>query len=166
MTLHAAKGLEFRNVFMSGLEEGIFPHTRSMMDPEQMEEERRLMYVGVTRAEKKLHISYAKERMLYGQTQYNSPSHFIYDLPDEITTSNSSIFETTPKLSPNRLGNRSVPVENSISSIDFTDGDKVQHPTFGIGIVINSIGGVVTVAFGDGQGIKKLAISVAPLTKV
>jgi DNA helicase-2/ATP-dependent DNA helicase PcrA len=166
MTLHAAKGLEFRNVFMAGVEEGIFPHTRSMMDPEQMEEERRLMYVGVTRAEKKLHISYAKERMLYGQTQYNSPSCFVYDLPDSVVSSNSSLFESTPVISPDRLGSKSVPVENNSAPSEFADGDKVQHPTFGVGVVINSVGGVVTVAFGNGQGIKKLAISVAPLTKV
>jgi len=137
-----------------------------MMDPEQMEEERRLMYVGVTRAEKKLHISYAKERMLYGQTQYNNPSHFVYDLPDEIITSNSSIFESTPKLSPDRLGNQSVPLETGEAPSNFSDGDRVQHPVFGIGVVINSLGGVVTVAFGNGQGVKKLAISVAPLTRV
>jgi len=166
MTLHAAKGLEFRNVFMSGVEEGVFPHSRSMMDPEQMEEERRLMYVGITRAEKQLHISYAKERMLYGQTQYNSPSCFIYDLPNDIVSSNSNIFESSPMLSPDRLGKRSIPLETETPSLEFADGDRVAHPTFGQGIVVSAIGGVVTVAFSGGQGIKKLAISVAPLTKI
>jgi DNA helicase-2/ATP-dependent DNA helicase PcrA len=167
MTLHAAKGLEFPHVFMAGLEEGIFPHTRSMMDPEQMEEERRLMYVGVTRAEKSLHMTYAKERMLYGDYQRNNPSMFLYDLPSDIVSSNSSIFNTSPTMNPNRLGNKPVPTESSQPSVEFSDGDKVLHPSFGQGVVVSVVGGVVTVAFQDPKvGIKKLAISVAPLEKV
>ncbi len=167
MTLHAAKGLEFPHVFMAGLEEGIFPHTRSMMDPEQMEEERRLMYVGVTRAEKSLHMTYAKERMLYGDYQRNNPSMFLYDLPNDIVSSNSSIFNTSPTMNPNRLGSKPVPTESSQPAVEFSDGDKVMHPSFGQGIVVSVVGGVVTVAFSNPKvGIKKLAISVAPLEKV
>ena len=82
MTLHAAKGLEFPVVFLLGMEEGIFPHVRALGDPDQMEEERRLAYVGITRARKILHLCNAWSRMLHGQTQYNPPSRFLDDIPD------------------------------------------------------------------------------------
>lgn len=164
MTLHSAKGLEFPHVFLIGLEEGIFPHSRSLLDPEQMEEERRLMYVGITRAEKSLNLIYVRERMLYGSTQRNNPSQFLYDIPSDLLETNSSIFRSEQTLSPERLGTKPLPTEEGQS---FADGDKVTHPTFGKGIVISLTGGVITVAFEDPSiGIKKLAISVAPLTKV
>ena len=84
MTLHAAKGLEFPVVFLLGMEEGIFPHVRSLGDPDQMEEERRLAYVGITRARKILHLCNAWSRMLHGQTQYNPPSRFLDDIPESL----------------------------------------------------------------------------------
>lgn len=85
MTLHAAKGLEFKNIFLAGLEEGIFPHSRSLNTNTEMEEERRLMYVGVTRAEEKLWITYAKRRQMWGETRYYSPSRFLQEIPDNLT---------------------------------------------------------------------------------
>ena len=84
MTLHSAKGLEFPNVFMTGLEEGIFPSSRSLMDDERMEEERRLCYVGITRAQKRLYISRAKQRMLYNQVNHNAPSRFLEEIPERL----------------------------------------------------------------------------------
>ena len=85
MTLHAAKGLEFETVFLAGLEEGIFPHSRSLNSNTEMEEERRLMYVGVTRAKQKLYISYAKRRQMWGETRYYTPSRFLAEIPENLT---------------------------------------------------------------------------------
>lgn len=90
MTLHAAKGLEFETVFLAGLEEGIFPHSRSLNSNTEMEEERRLMYVGVTRAKQKLYISYAKRRQMWGETRYYNPSRFLVEIPDSLTERNTS----------------------------------------------------------------------------
>ncbi|MBS4760314.1 MAG: exodeoxyribonuclease V subunit gamma [Clostridium sp.] len=90
MTLHAAKGLEFETVFLAGLEEGIFPHSRSLNSNIEMEEERRLMYVGVTRAKQKLYITYAKRRQMWGETKYYNPSRFLAEIPDSLTERNTS----------------------------------------------------------------------------
>ena len=90
MTLHAAKGLEFDLVFLAGLEEGIFPHSRSLNNLTEMEEERRLMYVGVTRAKQKLHITYAKRRQMWGETRYYQPSRFLEEIPYGLTERNTS----------------------------------------------------------------------------
>src|SRR5699024_1642308 len=84
MTLHSAKGLEFPVIFLIGMEENIFPHTRSMMDDEEMEEERRLAYVGITRAEKELFLTHANMRTLYGRTNFNPISRFISEIPEEL----------------------------------------------------------------------------------
>jgi DNA helicase-2/ATP-dependent DNA helicase PcrA len=84
MTLHAAKGLEFPIVFMVGMEEGLFPHSRSLMDKNELEEERRLCYVGITRAEKKLFLSYARKRLFFGQRSANTVSRFLFELPEHI----------------------------------------------------------------------------------
>jgi DNA helicase-2/ATP-dependent DNA helicase PcrA len=87
MTIHAAKGLEFDNVFIVGMEEGLFPHSRSMLDPGQIEEERRLAYVGLTRARQKLYLSYAAHRLYFGTTSANLVSRFVVDIPEELVTS-------------------------------------------------------------------------------
>jgi DNA helicase-2/ATP-dependent DNA helicase PcrA len=185
MTLHAAKGLEFPNVFLIGLEEGIFPHSRSLLEPEQLEEERRLMYVGITRAEKSLNLTFARQRLLFGELQVNHPSQFLQDIPVDLVVSNSKLFngganQNGTNLNTGNLGSRPIPVENkfnnpnsantfnpSANTTEFKDGDKVKHPVFGTGVIINVMGGVATVAFNDRQhGIKKLALSVAPLEKI
>jgi len=178
MTLHAAKGLEFPYVFMIGLEEGIFPHSRSLMDPEQLEEERRLMYVGITRAEKALFMSFARSRLFFGEVQANAPSQFLNDIPKEIITTNA-IFLMDGKSLQNRshsnlkaedLANIAIPVETNAapaSELNLKIGDRVIHPVFGKGAIINLIGGVVTISFENkSYGIKKLALSVAPLEKL
>src|SRR5690606_23115845 len=84
MTLHTSKGLEYPVVFLVGLEDGVFPHVRSLSDPEQLEEERRLAYVGVTRAQDRLYLSHADHRTLWGGTSYNPPSRFLEELPEEL----------------------------------------------------------------------------------
>lgn len=84
MTLHSVKGLEFPIVFMVGLEEGVFPHSRALLNPKELEEERRLCYVGITRARKQLHISFCRQRMIHGTTQFNPPSRFLLELPEEL----------------------------------------------------------------------------------
>jgi DNA helicase II / ATP-dependent DNA helicase PcrA len=88
MTLHAAKGLEFSAVFMVGMEEGLFPHSRSLMDKNQLEEERRLCYVGMTRAKDRLYLTYSRKRLFFGQTSNNMVSRFIFDLPERILAKN------------------------------------------------------------------------------
>ena len=132
MTLHSAKGLEFPLVFMTGLEETLFPHGRSMESPDQLEEERRLCYVGITRAMKKLYLTYAESRRLHGNDIFNPPSRFIKEIPSEC------IMEIRPKASV------TVPYSrNESKPMDFEDqigialGQKVQHPKFGQGIVLN-----------------------------
>jgi len=178
MTLHAAKGLEFPYVFMIGLEEGIFPHSRSLMDPEQLEEERRLMYVGITRAEKALFMSFARSRLFFGEVQANAPSQFINDIPKDIIQTNASFLKANPavgarshnRLRADQLANIKIPVEGNTATLspeELKVGDKVTHPVFGKGAVINLVGGVVTISFEDQKySTKKLALSVAPLEKI
>ena len=95
MTLHSAKGLEFDTVFLSGLEEGIFPHSRSLNSPSEMEEERRLMYVGITRAKKNLYLSYAKRRKMWGDYKYYNPSRFLQEIPQELLEYNESQYQSS-----------------------------------------------------------------------
>jgi DNA helicase-2/ATP-dependent DNA helicase PcrA len=166
MTAHSAKGLEFDTVFVIGLEEGIFPHSRSMLEPDEMEEERRLMYVAVTRAMEKLFLINARQRMLYGETQSNAPSQFIGDIPDSLIDvygqprRHMSVGTVTGSIKP-------IPEEEISTCIDLRDGDKVVHTSFGEGVVVSIQGEVVAVAFKDpAVGVKRLALSVAPLVKI
>lgn len=168
MTLHSVKGLEYPYVFIVGCEESIFPHSRSLYDEVQLEEERRLMYVGVTRAMHKLYLLAAKQRMLYGDYQSNPMSRFIEDIPKEL-------MEATG-LEPARsqvgaFDRRTEIVEEKhdpeIAEKKFKDGDRVAHASFGEGIVVERRGDLVTVAFTDKAiGIKKFAANIAPLEKV
>lgn len=172
MTLHSVKGLEYPYVFIVGCEENIFPHSRSLYDEAGMEEERRLMYVGVTRAMHKLYLLAAKQRMLYGDYQANAMSRFIADIPEalmkvtglEPVKKDYSRFDRlTDELSKE-------PVQKSdpdIAEHKFKDGDKVNHASFGVGIVVERRGDLVTVAFKDKvYGIKKFAANIAPLEKI
>ena len=165
MTLHAAKGLEFPIVYMAGMEEGIFPHRRSIDDREELEEERRLCYVGMTRAQERLTFSYAHQRMMMGQIQRSDVSRFIGEIPEELYA------QTLPK--KRQFGDTNwktgfKPVR-STGTATFRPGQKVEHAVFGRGIILNSAGTgdeeQVTVAF-DGEGIKKLQVSFAKLQKV
>lgn len=165
MTLHSAKGLEFPIVYLTGLEEGIFPHSRSLFEPQELEEERRLMYVGITRAMNHLYMLHAKQRMLFGEFKQNAPSQFLMDIPEELV-------EGLLIQRPTSIGSRPIPVENEtgiepLQAIELSDGDRVRHPSFGEGIVMNVSGGIVTIAFKDPRaGVKKLATSIAPLEKL
>ena len=152
MTLHSAKGLEFPVVFIAGLEESVLPHSRALYDQAEMEEERRLMYVGMTRAREELYLIYATARTLYGGRQHNPPSRFLSDL--EATMAN----ETGPELFDQTDGEpRYIP--------DLAEGDPVRHQLFGEGTVLEIDGDNATIHF-KGNGTKKLNIAFAPLEKL
>lgn len=154
MTLHAAKGLEFPIVFMPGLEEGIFPHSRTQFSQSELEEERRLCYVGMTRAREQLTLLHATSRLIYGTTQHNPPSRFLLDIPAELVTDGSS----GPAGS---FGQLREPV---FTHLDLNPGDEIQHAKFGKGIV-SSVDGDEIVATFRGIGTKKLSLAFAPITK-
>lgn len=190
MTLHSAKGLEFPWVFICGLEEGLLPHSRSLIEPEELEEERRLFYVGITRAMDRLFLLYAKNRMLYGEMQQAIPSHFLLDIPENLLIKKGNEineFVDTGSQNPSKSKKKWMPfgyrapvsrthqpimAENpkpipEETGAQFFDGDKVRHSKWGDGIIVQITGGIATVAFKDPKiGIKKLAISVAPLEKI
>ncbi len=157
MTLHAAKGLEFPVVFMAGMEEGIFPHTRSLYDGAQMEEERRLCYVGMTRAKHQLYLIHASSRLLYGQTQHNPSSRFLLDIPQEVQGIKYPVSSIRPAPTPNT----GYPVLDT----NYASGDRISHTKFGDGIVVSVDGDELVAAFA-GLGTKKLSLSFAPIEKV
>ena len=155
MTLHAAKGLEFPVVFMVGMEDGILPHSRVFENPSELEEERRLCYVGMTRAREELHLSYAYSRLQYGARSYNPVSRFIADMGQGVATVNAE---------PNIMGYQ--PDEPFYSDeIGFEEGDRVRSAAFGDGEIIEVEGLAVTVAFLNGQT-KKLNAEYAHLQKL
>jgi DNA helicase II / ATP-dependent DNA helicase PcrA len=168
MTVHGAKGLEFPNVFISGLEEGIFPHNRSLLDREELEEERRLMYVAMTRAKENLYLIHSRRRLLYGEAKSNAPSQFLADIDATLVEANFGGHGARMHISVSDIGNKPIPIEfNDDVGSEFSAGDKVRHNVFGEGIIVDITGGVATVAFEDSKvGVKKLALSVAPLKKV
>ena len=183
MTLHSAKGLEFPYVFMVGMEEGLFPGSRAISsgDPNDMEEERRLCYVGITRARKELFLTYALHRMQHGQIQYNAPSRFLAELPPELLDNRFKKPQNDPikhwSFSPAGGVKRNIisnPYKSELSKptkveIDFKVGDKVRAPKYGIGEVkdIKSAGAdyEVTVLF-TGKGTKKFMAGLSKLKKV
>lgn len=165
MTIHSAKGLEFPTVFMIGLEEGILPHSRSLLEQEELEEERRLMYVALTRAQNKLYLLRAKNRMLYGQSQNNPPSQFLADIPSDILETDE---RQQRSLKAGELHYTPIPTEEyNDEGITLSDGDKVYHQSFGEGTVVSVTGGVAAICFNNPRyGLKKLALSIAPLKKL
>ncbi len=209
MTLHSAKGLEFPVVFIVGMEDGLFPGNQVMYDPTELEEERRLCYVGITRAKEKLYITNARSRMIYGNTTYSRPSRFLSEIPEELTdfekkesTSNShsgyssnysggfsggtrTFGVGTSYNKPNqKTANQqkssggfsgfggfsaSKPASSSALNLDYKVGDRVEHKTFGEGLIIsaNSVGGdmVLEIAF-DSCGTKKIMAKMAKLKKI
>ncbi len=177
ITLHAAKGLEFPVVFITGLEEGLLPHMRSLDDPDQMEEERRLAYVGITRARERLHLSHAFRRASWGSAVFNPVSRFMGDIPASLTTTRSRVDGHSASSGPRRVRERLVELssrapepEPARNLSEFKTGDVVRHAKFGQGIVVNATardGDVeVMVAFQGTAGLKKLLLSFAPLEKV
>jgi len=165
MTLHAAKGLEFPVVFMTGLEETIFPHSRALYDQSEMEEERRLCYVGMTRAREELCMTYASGRMLYGGIQHNPPSRFLSEIDGQVQTSPASSFGMPSSFSGGD-DTQYQPINDEAHYIpELHEGDNVKHELFGVGTVLELDGDNATIYF-RGKGTKKLNISFAPLEKV
>lgn len=179
MTLHSAKGLEFPVVFLIGMEESVFPHSRSLMDEEEMEEERRLAYVGITRAEKLLHLTHAKMRTLYGRTNMNPPSRFINEIPEELLErkeeSQGSMFgfkqpKPDPLTAPKRSAKKMKPTSTTGGeSIGWQPGDKADHKKWGQGTVVKVHGEgeamELDIAFPAPTGIKRVLAKFAPITK-
>jgi len=172
MTLHTAKGLEFPVVFLTGLEDGVFPHLRSLADPKELEEERRLAYVGITRARQRLYLSRAVVRSAWGAPSYNPPSRFLDEVPAELVTwereatahvasapaASSYVSARPTSRSP---GNREV--------VALSPGDRVSHDTFGLGTVVSTAGAAekaeATIDFGT-SGVKRLLLRYAPVDKI
>ena len=183
MTVHSAKGLEFDVVFISGLEEGLFPHENSVREDKGLEEERRLMYVAVTRARKRLYLSHAQTRMLHGQTRYNLPSRFFDEIPEgllkwltpKLTRGAAAVSPGMTFTAP-RYGSWGAPPPAAVvrrtaekETGGFRIGQNVAHAKFGQGVIVNAEGAGsdarVQVNFGR-EGVKWLALSVAKLTAV
>ncbi|MBA4548409.1 DNA helicase PcrA [Thermoactinomyces intermedius] len=165
MTLHSAKGLEFPHVFLVGLEEGIFPHMRSLDDESEMEEERRLAYVGLTRAEKVLHLTRARTRTIFGQTSSNLPSRFLREIPAELFEEAGQKKETPTPSRGIRKVSRPVPNPER----NWQVGDKAVHKKWGVGTVVKVQGEgedmELNIAFPAPVGVKKLLAKYAPITK-
>jgi DNA helicase-2/ATP-dependent DNA helicase PcrA len=168
LTLHMAKGLEFPVVFIVGLEEGLFPHSRSMDDPEAMEEERRLCYVGITRAKERLYLVHAFRRTMYGESEVGVPSRFIADIPDQLIAGRGEAALGEEERRYRWQVQWPTAAELAVTG-QFETGDRVRHPLFGEGIVIESKvtrgDEEVTVAFEE-KGIKRLLASFAKLEKL
>jgi DNA helicase-2/ATP-dependent DNA helicase PcrA len=171
MTLHTAKGLEFPVVFLTGMEDGVFPHLRSLGDPKQLEEERRLAYVGITRARQRLYVSRAAMRSSWGAPSYNPASRFLTEIPETLiewerseaagrgTPAMASLSQRPGVRSP---GNREVPA--------LSTGDRVVHDAFGLGTVVTVDGAgeksAATVDFGGDYGVKRFVLRYAPIQKL
>jgi len=188
MTLHSAKGLEYKMIFIVGMEEGLLPHSRAVLNEREMEEERRLCYVGITRAKQKAHLIYTNSRSIYGSTQISVKSRFVDEIDNELFEEKYS--EVTESVFFDDFGDndkfrgkkgfikKTVDLEFSTIDVnddkkeketkhetDFRDGDSVEHPEFGRGIVVSQEDGSVNVAFRK-VGVKKLAKGIAPLKKI
>ncbi len=163
MTLHTAKGLEFPAVFIVGMEDGVFPHMRSLGDPEELEEERRLAYVGITRAQDRLYLTSAWQRMLFGGSNYNPPSRFLQEVPD-------GLLERAAKRKRNGPADRAAAngPRTTVSPGQVGPGDRVRHDKWGLGTVREVVGegdrAEAEVMF-DTQGKKRLLLAWAPLEK-
>lgn len=178
MTIHSAKGLEFPVVFLMGMEDGIFPSYNSIQSQAEIEEERRLCYVGITRAKKQLYITNAAQRMMFGNTNRNLPSRFLKELPEEdveridktVTVSHQAVdpFSATPKPRKPAVGNVGMAAKREQVVLDFSVGDTVSHKVFGTGMVLSMtpMGNdtLVEVAF-EKVGTKKIMANFAKLTK-
>jgi len=183
MTLHTAKGLEFPAVFVVGLEDGIFPHLRSLSEPDDLEEERRLFYVGITRARRHLNVSHAWSRTIFGRTQQNIPSRFLGEIPSELVKdvglvtsresrnlstesrrSAASFLPSSP-LAPRPAGPRA---SSGAEDLGLMAGDLVVHDHWGPGVVIDAKGvgsrAQATVDF-ESVGKKNLLLSATPLRR-
>ena len=165
MTLHTAKGLEFPVVFITGMEEGAFPHSRSMSSEAEIEEERRLCYVGMTRAREKLYMTHTRQRTIYGTTVYNEPSRFLKEIPEELVCKKGEDVFYANHGETSAEDKVKLP---EATLADFAPGDKVFHTIWGSGTVV-SVGAngsdTIKVAFPD-RGIKELLPQYAPLKRI
>ena len=157
MTMHAAKGLEFKVVFLIGMEEGIMPHSMSLNEESELEEERRLCYVGITRAKERLYITNAKRRMLFGNTSMNPPSRFIREI-------DNNLIEKEESKTENKVFNKTNFYEGD--RIDYKHGEIVMHASFGKGVVVDNDERFVTVAFDKRFGIKKFLNNYQGLRRI
>ncbi|MFQ3639872.1 MAG: 3'-5' exonuclease, partial [Chloracidobacterium sp.] len=192
MTIHSAKGLEFPLVFIAGLEEDLFPHARAAVDPEELEEERRLFYVAVTRAKQQLYLTQAERRRVYGEEKPTDPSRFLDELPEDALAisawagvraqtasapdgrfepASRPIGETpwrrdgSPEPRRARPGSSARPMADAPDRQGFKVGDRVEHATFGVGQIVRVADGKLDIAF-PGKGIKRFVTEAAPLTKL
>jgi DNA helicase-2/ATP-dependent DNA helicase PcrA len=173
MTVHSAKGLEFHSVFVSGLEEGLFPHENSLTEADGIEEERRLMYVALTRARRRLYLSFAQSRLLHGQTRYGIASRFFREIPEGLMRriNRSSKFQVpSSKLAQRHAGSGTRNLEPGTWNVEpdarWRVGQSVVHPTFGAGVIVSAEGrgpdARVQVNF-RGSGLKWLMLEYAKL---
>ena len=190
MTFHAAKGLEFPTVFMAGMEEGLFPHSRTLLDDMEIEEERRTCYVGITRAERRLYLTYAHQRTIYGRTEMSRPSRFLAEIPDELVERKTADFfaesldthrkfdvwehgSSRSRRSHQESSSQHTAEDGSVIRPDtaakFTAGDAVRHSKWGDGrvVAVNGEGEdtELTIAF-PGEGIKKFVQKYAPILRL
>ena len=189
MTFHAAKGLEFPAVFMAGMEEGLFPHSRTLLDDTEIEEERRTCYVGITRAERRLYLTYARQRTIYGRTEMSRPSRFLAEIPEELVEhKEADFFGGTDLRAPSNIwSERSTRTERKRympppqhtaadgsvirpnASAAFQAGDAVRHSKWGDGRIVAISGSgedaELSIAF-PGEGIKKFVQKYAPILKL
>ena len=175
ITLHQAKGLEYDAVFLVGLEDGMLPHSRSLEDPAQLEEERRLLYVGMTRARKRLYMFRAFQRRFHGQSGSQTASRFLLEIPESLVTirdirGHSRVADRIPDpMWTKRAASTPAPRPATRSADEFAPGEKVKHEVFGEGVVVSSSGSgsdtQVTVAF-VGEGVKRLMLSFAPIERI
>jgi ATP-dependent DNA helicase UvrD/PcrA len=170
MTLHTAKGLEFPVVFLTGMEENVFPHQRAVNDPKELQEERRLAYVGITRAERRLYLTRAAARALWGRPEYHRQSRFLDEIPahliewrrDQSTTTSPASERLARRPGVAGPGNRRVP--------SLAPGDKVTHDAYGLGTVLSLQGSgddpEAKIDFGGDYGVKHLVLRYAPIEKL
>ncbi len=164
MTLHAAKGLEFPIVFMAGMEESIFPHSRALYSQAEMEEERRLCYVGMTRAKTELYLTYASSRLLYGGQQHNPPSRFLKDIKAEVEIDNISNAQLWQTSLDDKI-QKSLGGEDPIYIPELFEGDLIRHKIFGEGRVVEADGDNLVIYFKN-HGTKKINLNFAPIEKI
>ena len=149
MTVHSAKGLEFDYVFLIGMEEGLFPHNNSFMDPEELEEERRLCYVAITRAKKSLWLVNARRRTIYGMDSQNPPSRFIDEIDPTYLEKDQEEVKNAFRFFPKK--------ENMIDkNAEYKIGDHIIHTQFGEGVIVGVDKSILTIAFAHPHGIRKL----------
>ena len=169
MTLHTAKGLEFPTVFLTGMEDGIFPHSRTLGEKDELEEERRLAYVGLTRAQERLYLTRAEYRSAWGSPNYNPASRFLEEIPEELIEWRQRSFASKPKFSSTPPPRANPTGKKSANTISLDVGDRVAHDTFGLGTVVMISGegdrAEATINFGA-LGEKRLLLRYAPVEKL